>query len=115
LSLLPRYIKYIWSRTLPPGKRFFYKKNRAIVVLQSGASSGKEGWVWETPNVLDDFRHFYGEHEYPILGISILSDSDATRSRACADYDDFTIRSRPRENGETRSASGRNGTRGGAS
>jgi hypothetical protein len=85
-------IKYIWSSALPAGARFtnpLYSRGR-IVVLRSGPRE-KDRWQEETINFYDDYKQFFGEEPDRIQGIGVLSSSDATKSLAIADYDDFTL------------------------
>jgi len=93
-------IKYVWSSSLPKGK-IIHKKPRTkmgvtyyegkFIVLQSGAA-GTGTWITEKRNVLDDFRKVFGREPAcsPML-IGILTDSNATKSMAAADYDDIVI------------------------
>ncbi len=92
LSPLPKYIKYIWCNSLESGTRFFFKKNRAIVVMR-GKDDNLSEWYKETRNVLEDYKYFYGDKKPKIKGISILSDSNNTHSESEADYDDIIISS----------------------
>lgn len=85
-------LKYVWSSTLPvgtihaktPGKMYF-------IVLDSGAGNlGK--WRSHTVNVLEDYKKAFGSEPPKDLqsqGIGILTDGNATHSRAACDYDDF--------------------------
>lgn len=85
-------IKYVWSSSLPvgtvvtktPGKMYF-------IVLDSGAGNlGK--WRSHKVNVLEDYKKVFGQDAPKNLqsqGIGILTDGNATHSRAACDYDDF--------------------------
>lgn len=87
-------IKFTWSSTLDAGtevsKRFGLDHVR---VLQNQKSEVGE-WIEETVDVRALFQRFYevgaDALEAP-LAIAVLSDSDATKSTAEADYDDFTL------------------------
>lgn len=89
---VPRVIKYVWSRSLPVGTRFvnpLYGRGR-VVILRSGPSeSGK--WHQEEVNFYDDYRKLFGQEPGNVQGIGILTSSDATKSLAGADYDDFIL------------------------
>jgi hypothetical protein len=86
-------LKYVWSSTLPagtitaktPGKMYF-------VVLDSGAGNvGK--WRSHKVNILEDYKKAFGAEPPKDLqsqGIGILTDGNATHSRAACDYDDFS-------------------------
>lgn len=92
-SQFKRYgIKYVWSSTLPvgtvvtkePGKMYF-------IVLDSGAGNAGR-WRSHKVNVLEDYKKVFG-HDAPkdtqSQGIGVLTDGNATHSRAACDYDDF--------------------------
>ncbi len=85
-------IKYVWSSLLPvgtvvtkePGKMYF-------IVLDSGAGNlGR--WRSHKVNILGDYKKVFGQDAPKDLqsqGIGILTDGNATHSRAACDYDDF--------------------------
>jgi hypothetical protein len=88
----PRVIKYIWSSNQPVGNRFtnpLYGRGR-VVVLRNGTSD-KNKWYQEEANFLEDYRTLFGAEPGKVQGIGILTSSDATRSVATADYDDFML------------------------
>ena len=99
-------IKYVWSTTLPVGKVVRKDKTRLgsiiyegyFIVLQSGTGNiGK--WIMEERNVLDDYRKVFGEDpEYNPYLIAVLSDSNDTKSKAVADYDEIIIKKLPEKN-----------------
>lgn len=89
-SILPKYVKYIWSKNLKAGSRFFFKKNKAVVVMRAGEEHMNE-WLSESRNVYEDLKFFYGDKTPPLLGVGILTDSNNTHTKACADYDDICI------------------------
>ena len=91
------WIKYVWSSTLPEGT--VLKKNKKkygvtlyngrIVVVASGSKNLKK-WVSFKRNVLADYRSYFGrepKHHPSVIGI--LTDSNSTKSRAMADYDNI--------------------------
>ncbi len=91
-QIWPRFIKYIWSETLPVGTRFthpLYSRAR-VVVMRSGAGE-KDKWFDEKINFYDDYKKFFSAEPDKVLGIAILSSSDATKSLSVADYDDFVL------------------------
>ena len=93
-------LKYIWSTSLPKGK-VIHKKARkkygityyegSFYVLQSGTTNlGK--WVTERRNVLADYRRAFGKSpRYNPMAIGILTDSNAVKRTAIADYDDIIL------------------------
>jgi hypothetical protein len=88
---IPKQIKYVWSTTLPVGTvadRKLIGRPR-VQVLRSGTSHVGE-WVTERVNLYDDYRRIWGgEPDGKTVGIAILTDADATRSYAEADYADI--------------------------
>jgi hypothetical protein len=88
----PRIIKYIWSATLPVNFRFtnpLYGRGR-VIVLRNG-SSQKAKWLEEDVNFYEDYEKLFGGEPGKVQGIGLLSSSDATKSLAIADYDDFIL------------------------
>jgi hypothetical protein len=91
-TVMPRAIKYVWSSSLPVGTRIkspVYWRSR-VVVLQSGAARVGE-WQQEVINYYQDYKDFFGEEPGKVIGIAVLTDSDATKSVAEAHYDDFSL------------------------
>ena len=89
---LPRVIKYIWSATLPIGARFqnpLYARGRVIVLRSGSAEIGE--WRREIVNFYEAYRNLFDEESGKVQGIGILTNSDATKSLAIADYDDFFL------------------------
>jgi hypothetical protein len=91
---IPNTVKYVWSSTLPVGTRLEspFAGQTKIVVLRSGPEQLGQ-WVEERVNVVEDYRRFFSEDPGKPRGIGILSDSDNTKSRAVADYDDVVSHS----------------------
>jgi hypothetical protein len=89
-----RTIKYIWSDTLPVGSSFNspYSSGAKMVVVRSGRTS-MGTWVSEERNILEEYRHLFGETEKDTVakGIAILTDADNTRSHAAGDYADIEL------------------------
>lgn len=87
-------IKYIWSDTLPIGTAFDspFSSGTKIIVVRSGRALAST-WVTEERNVLSDYERFFEKRgKHPVAqGISILTDSDNTNSRAVGDYADISI------------------------
>jgi hypothetical protein len=88
----PRIIKYIWSATLPVNFRFtnpLYGRGRVIVLRNGSSQRGK--WYEEDVNFYEDYEKLFGAEPGKVQGIGILTSSDATKSIASADYDDFIL------------------------
>lgn len=88
----PRVIKYIWSASLEAGLRFTNPRYALgwVIVLRSGATN-PDSWQEEEVDFLDDYRTLFDAKPIQILGIGILTSSDATQSVATADYGAFTL------------------------
>lgn len=90
--LWPRFIKYVWSETLPVGARFTHPLySRARVVVMESGSGEKDRWFDEKINFYDDYKRFFGSEPGKVQGIAILSSSEVTKSLSVADYDDFVL------------------------
>jgi hypothetical protein len=92
---LPYCIKYVWSSTEPVGKVLDspHRKATKIVVVRSGAEN-LGVWLQEKRNVYEDYQNVFGTKAVKDpVGIAVLTDSDDTRSRAAADYDDIAVAS----------------------
>jgi len=88
----PRVVKYTWSSSLPVGTQFtspLYSRNKGIV-RRSGQPDPKR-WYEEEVNFLEDFKRLFGDEPGKVQGIAILTSSDATKTTAGADYDDFVL------------------------
>jgi hypothetical protein len=85
-------IKYVWSSSLAVGSIVQDGPNAydKVIVLQSGAIHCGT-WVSEKVNVRDDFKRCFGERFNRIDGISIMTDSDNTHSKAEAFYADLSF------------------------
>lgn len=87
-------LKYAWSTAGKRGAICDSKRNPFLVgdavLLESGAPVGE--WVDERVDLEAEFRSHFGGDEVPELqGVAILSDGDATESRASADFGGFEL------------------------
>lgn len=80
-------VKYVWSAVVPKGTRLSSSGGRTQgLVLRSGAD-GKDQWVEERVNVLEDFKRLFKTSSAPKPeGLAVLTDADDTGSRARGDY-----------------------------
>jgi Protein of unknown function (DUF3047) len=85
-------IKYVWSSSLTVGSIVQDGPNAydKVIVLQSGTIHCGT-WISEKVNVRDDFKRCFGERFNRIDGISIMTDSDNTHSKAEAFYTDLSF------------------------
>lgn len=91
-QIRPRVVKYTWSSSLPPGTQFtspLYDRNKGIVLRSGPAGLGR--WHDEEVNFFEDYKKLFGEEPGKVQGIAILTSSDATKTIAVADYDDFVL------------------------
>ncbi len=80
-------LKYIWSATLPTGT-VIESSRQYTIVLRSGTDDlGK--WVWEEVNAYQDYRRLFGGDPRPVDFLSLLTDSNNTKTTVAADYDDI--------------------------
>jgi len=87
-----RLVNYVWASSMDVGASFssFFSPNSRIVVLQSG-SEKKGKWIFEERNVLEDYKKLFGKEAPKVEGIAIMTDSDNTKSKAVAFYDDIVV------------------------
>jgi DUF3047 family protein len=91
-TVVPRVLKYVWSSTLPVGTQLtspVYWRCK-VIVLESGPGQGNE-WKTETVDVYRAYKNAFEAEPGEVQGIAVLTDSDATKSIADADYDDFAL------------------------
>jgi hypothetical protein len=89
-------LKYVWNTVGESGRScelinwlFFAKR---VVVLRSGGPL--DTWLTEEVDPRGDFVRYFGvapEDVPDLLGVGILTDGDATRSRSEADYAGFEL------------------------
>jgi hypothetical protein len=65
-----------------------------MIVLRSGDGAANR-WVAEERNVLEDYRHAFGEAPPPVSGVAIMTDADDTGGKAVAWYGDIAFRPAP--------------------
>jgi hypothetical protein len=87
-----RLVGYIWESTAPKGGKFTSKKssNTRYVVLESGKEKLGE-WITEERNVYDDYKELFGDDPPEAGGITLMIDSDDTKSSAESFFDDIEI------------------------
>ena len=86
-NMFAKRLKYIWSATLPKGT-VIKGWNQYTIVLRSGTDDlGK--WVWEEADAYQDYRRLFGGDPRPVDFLSLLTDSNNTKTTVAADYDDI--------------------------
>lgn len=87
---LTKTINYIWANRLPQGEAVpnSYYARAMMVAVESGAE--KAGvWISEERNIVEDFRRLFGEDPPSVGAIAIMSDTDNTKGKVRAWYDDL--------------------------
>lgn len=80
-------LMYVWSKHRPVGQVLNNPRTdriRKLVVESGGARQGQ--WIDYMRPIRTDFRAAFGEDPGPLIGISLMSDTDNTRSRAAPWY-----------------------------
>lgn len=87
-----RNIDYVWSATLPVGtllESAFAASSKIIVVESGTAALGQ--WRGVERNLEEDYKRCFGGSPPDIVAIGVMTDTDNTRSRALAYFDDFQL------------------------
>lgn len=82
-SINSRLVGYIWDTTAPAGTMLTSTKssNTKYIVLRSG-NDGTGKWLTEQRNVYEDYRKLFKEEPPAVGSISVMIDSDDTKSSA---------------------------------
>jgi hypothetical protein len=84
---VPEAIKYVWSAIAPESTWISHRSNFPTLVIRSGKP--KEGqWQTERRNVFEDFKLKFGRVPTDPVAIGFLTDANAVKGSAEADYDD---------------------------
>lgn len=90
-----RILVYLWDHRAPIGTispNVWLPAKERMVILESGTSKVGQ-WVNEQVHLVNDFaRAFPGEEPGEVEGLAFLADTDNTRSRVTAGFDDLSIR-----------------------
>jgi hypothetical protein len=90
-----RILVYLWDHRAPVGAIYpnaWLPDKERMVILESGTAKVGQ-WVDEQVHLANDFiRAFPGEEPGEVEGLAFLADTDNTRSRITAGFDDLTIR-----------------------
>jgi hypothetical protein len=85
---IPETIKYVWSEAVPKETVIKHRPQFPILVVRTGRE-GAETWQTESRNVLEDFRSLFGRRPSDPVALGFLTDANAVKGRASADYDDL--------------------------
>ena len=86
-------LMYVWASDAPVGtiaSSVYTEKIQMIVVENGGSRTGK--WREFRRNVLEDYRHAFGEEPSDIVAVGVMTDADDTRGKARAQYGDISFR-----------------------
>lgn len=90
-----RILVYLWDNRMPAGGIYpnaWLPEKERMVILESGKTKVGQ-WVAEHVHLVNDFkRAFPGEEPGDVEGLAFLADTDNTRSRVSAWFDDLMIR-----------------------
>ncbi|MBP8120381.1 MAG: DUF3047 domain-containing protein [Burkholderiales bacterium] len=85
-------IQYIWENRLPPETvldNARTSRSKMLVVESGPQQLGK--WLYFKRNVKADYERLFGESPGPVIFVGIMTDSNATQSRALAYYGDIRL------------------------
>jgi len=91
-----RIIGYVWESDVPPGTILKSQNDSRIhyVVVRSGKKEAGE-WVQEVRNVEQDYERIFGEQASLVGGVSLMIDSDHTKSSSESFFGDIYFSSMP--------------------
>lgn len=90
---VPRVLKYVWSTTLPVGTEIKSGGKTWVIVKASGEKDLKR-WLNFKANAKEDFKRLFKLEEQNPIAIGFLTDANATKDSAMADYGAITISSK---------------------
>jgi hypothetical protein len=95
-----RILGYVWDGTAPAGSSLVSVKTplARIVVVESGpAKAGR--WIEMTRNILEDYRRLFGDEPPRVGKVSLVINSQHTRSRAVSWFGPIRFAPTPPKNG----------------
>lgn len=90
-------INYIWGNRLPKETIIpnAYTNKAKMIVIESDPSQIGQ-WIKEERNLYEDYQRAFGSKPPPILGVTIMTDTDNTGEGATAHYGEIVFkRARP--------------------
>lgn len=83
-------LKYVWSSSMAVGAT--HTKEAKKMYFRALDSGNPGAWKTQKVNVIADYKKLFGTApDRNPSGIGLLTDGNATHSRAACDYDDFAI------------------------
>jgi hypothetical protein len=86
-------IMYSWASDAPVGTITANDQTGKIQTIVVGGGVGE--WREFRRNVLEDYRHAFGEEPWDIVGVGVMTDAGNTRGKARAQYGDISFRPEP--------------------
>ena len=85
-------LMYVWASDAPVGTvaSSVYTEKIQMIVVERGGGTGK--WREFRRNVLEDYRHAFGEEPADIVAVGVMTDADDTHAKTRAQYGDITFR-----------------------
>src|SRR6267143_4692137 len=83
-------IMYSWASDAPVGTITANDQTSKIQTIVVGGGVGE--WREFRRNVLEDYRHAFGEEPWDIVGVGVMTDAGNTRGKARAQYGDISFR-----------------------
>ncbi len=87
---VPEAIKYVWSQVVASETILMKSKKFPAIVVRTGTEM-KEKWVDELRNVAEDYKKLFGRNPPDPVAIGFLTDADAVKGSAKADYDNVRV------------------------
>lgn len=85
-------LKYVWSTSLPVRAVVAKKPGIMYIILLDSGSGALNTWQPQTISVNEEFKKYFGGPPSKMpSGIGVLTDGNATHTKAECDYDDFSI------------------------
>ncbi|MBI1910683.1 MAG: DUF3047 domain-containing protein [Deltaproteobacteria bacterium] len=99
-------INYIWANKLPKDETVnnpFTEKVMMIAIESGTENAGK--WIDEERNIYDDYKKLFRDEPPKVTGIILMTDTDNTKEKVTAYYDDISFRKHPAARAESVSIS----------
>ena len=85
-------LKYTWSTTVPAETVYEKRPGKAYIVIKESGETKLGKWQTHTVNVKEDYKKiFHRELDKNPAGIAVLTDGNATSTKASCNYDDFSV------------------------
>jgi hypothetical protein len=84
-------LMYVSAASLPAGTTVPNEHTEKIQTIVVSGDEGRGQWIRFRRNVLEDYRHIFGEDPGEIVAVGVMTDSDDTRQQARTLYGDITF------------------------